>query len=333
MSTYFLASSTPLLPPDLPGGPGRPIQERRKLTLESLDGRQRIPLDGSAGWRVLSGATGLEMPPMDVVTSAVPGVAGSVLQDVRAMERPVFVPILVQAPTLLTHLDLLASIRDLTDPLRGEFRIVGDASRGERELTVVYTGGLEGDSGRDVSGVYWRTLGLTATACQPFATDRTDRLVEFATAGGGGPFLGAVGGVDAPWPRAISSSAVIGNNMRVQVTSEVPVYPTLELVGPMTSFAGTMRLEDATLPPFYGGAEWSVSIPAGVPAGSTLRLVTDPRARSYRMDGQLAQGRVALGSTLRPFYPGVNVLDVSAPGGTDATRVRIRWRELHRSIW
>ncbi|MCZ2837134.1 hypothetical protein [Modestobacter sp. VKM Ac-2985] len=270
---------------------------------------------------------------MDVVTSAVPGVAGSVLQDVRAQERPVFVPVLVQAPTLIAHLDLLSGIRDLVDPLRGEFRIVGGTSRGERELTVVYTGGLEGSSGRDVSGVYWRKIGLTATACQPFAAARKDRLVEFATAGGAGPFLGSVGGTNALWPGAIASSAVIGENMRVQVTSEVPVYPTVELVGPMDSFTGTLRLEDSTLPPFFGGQSWSVSIPTGVPAGSTLRLVTDPRARSIRMDGQLAAGRVARGSTLRPFYPGVNVLDVSAPGGTEETRVRIRWRELHRSIW
>lgn len=306
-----------------------------KLILESLDRSRRIPLDDSMGWRALAGATGLDMPPMDVVTSLVPGVAGSVLEDVRAEERPVFLPIMVTAgdQTSVTHHALMDELRDLVDPLNGEFRVVGVTPRAERELTVVYTGGLEGQYGTTEAGLYWRKFGLNATACQPFARDRADRVVEFAMSSGGGPFLGPVGGTNALWPRSLATAAVIGDNMRVTVGSEVPVFPTVELVGPMDSFAGTMRLADATLPPFYGGMEWSVSVPQGVPEGSTLRLVTDPRARSIRMDGQLAAGRVARGSTLRPFYPGVNVLDVSAPGGTDETRVRLLWRELHRSLW
>lgn len=331
MSTYFLSAPVGK-PPAAPRDPG-PVLD---TALESLDGTRRIPLDGSTGWTHLAGSTGLEMPPIDVATLPVPGVPGSVLQDVRVTERPIFIPILIDTVSTnhAIHLEALDAMRTLVDPLTGMFRIVGTTERGQRSLTAIYTGGLEGSDGRDERGLNWRKFGLTAVACQPFAEAREDRVVEFQNAGGGGGiFLGTAGGTNVPWPRALSSAAVIGDNMRVPVRSEVPVYPTVELVGPMESFTATVQLEDASLPPYFGGAAWSVSIPQGVPAGSTLRLVTDPRARSIRMDGQLAAGRVARGSTLRPFYPGVNLMSVAAPGGTEATRIRVSWRELYRSLW
>jgi len=329
VSHIFL--SAPIEKPVEPGATG-PILE---LTLESMDGVTRIPLNAVSGYSWLAGSVGLEMPPVEVISAHIPGVAGAVVQDVRVEQRNVIVPIFVgsRQGAHTDHLVLMDRLRRIVDPLTGTFRIVGTTRRGERELVCTYTGGLEGDDSPERAGVVWNRVALTALATDPFAQARSDRLVEFQAAGGGGVFLGTAGGTDAPWPRALSSSAVIGDNMRVNVTSEVPVYPTVELVGPMDSFTGTVQLEDASLPPYFGGAPWSVSIPQGVPAGSTLRLVTDPRARSVRLDGQLAAGRVALGSTLRPFYPGVNVMSVSAPGGTSETRVRIRWREKYRSLW
>jgi len=286
-TTYFLAAprgAEPTRPP-LPAREAVPT-----LTLESLDGTKRIPLVNTAGWKALAGVTGLDMPPIDTATGRIPGVSGSVLQDARAEERPVFIPIRISAPDGLfaTHRAAMQELLGLVDPLRGQFRIVGSTASGERHLTVTYTDGLQGDYGTDRWGLHWRKVCLTAVACQPFAEARQDRLVEFQTSGGGGVFLGTAGGTDAPWPRALSSSSVIGENMRVPVTSEVPVYPTVELVGPMDSFTGTVQLADASLSPYFGGAPWSVSVPQGVPAGSTLRLVTDPRARSIRLDGQLA---------------------------------------------
>jgi hypothetical protein len=302
-------------------------QTLRRLSLESLDGSRRIPLDGSTGWWRMAGSTGLEMPPFDVVRNPIPGVAGSVLQDVRTQERPVFVPIFTSSSNgHVDHLAMLDVIRSLVDPSTGEFRLIGESARSARELRVVYTEGLEGADGRSDSGIYWRKFGLSAVACQPFAQDRTQRSVEFSNSLGNTAFIGAVGDTDAIWPTGLGTAAVIGDNMRVDVASEVPVYPTVELVGPMDSFTGSLS-------PALSGAEWSVSVPGGLASGETFRMVTDPRARSFRVNGALAAGRVARGSQLRPFYPGVNVLDVSAPGATSETRVRVSWRELYRSLW
>lgn len=341
MSFAFLAA--PVAPePTTPGIP----QPELTLTLMSLDGGRRIVLDGSSGFTHMPGSTGLEMPPFDIVTTPLPGVPGSALQDVRVEERRIFLPIFVGTGTgsQLEHLLRMDDLRSIVDPLTGRFRIVGSTTRTQRELLAVYLGGLEGDDSEDANGLIWNKVGLTALACEPFARSRTDRVVEFSLGAEGGPFIGAVGGSDAIWPTSLGTSSVIGDNMRVAVASEVPVYPTVELIGPMDSFSATMSLENSALPPYFGGSTWSVSIPTGVPEGSTLRIVTDPRARSIRLGtgdpaetpgwtGALAAGRVARGSTLRPFYPGVNVMDVVAPGATAETRVRISWRELFRSLW
>lgn len=344
MSTYFLA-------PPAPAPAAQPDETQLVLTisLESLDGLRRIALDGSAGWTHMPGSSGLEMPPFTVARGNIPGVAGRVLQDVRAEERPVFLPLFVGTGTgtHVEHLERMDALRSIVDPLTGMFRIVGVTERTERELTVVYTGGLEGDDAADRNGLIWNKVGLTAIACDPWAHDRADRVLEFQSATVGAPFLGVVGGTDAPWPGALASSLVVGEGMGIRITSEVPVFPTLDLVGPMDSFTGTLSpvvtAEDGTST-FVGSPSWSVDIPTGVPAGSTLRLVTDPRVRSVRLGvgdpattpgwtGVRAAGQVARGSTLRPFYPGLNVLDVSAPGGTEDTRVRLSWREAFRSLW
>lgn len=304
------------------------------LSFESLDGSKQIVLNEESGWTHLPGATGLEMPPVALVTSSVPGVAGSVLDEVRVEERPIFIPIDAASPdyTRVTHQAMLSYIRDLVDPLKGEFWVVC----GDRRLKVAYTEGLEGAFGKDEMGHYWRKFGLKALACQPFAEAKEVHPVEFRIDVAGKAFLGTKGGSTSPWGSLqLTSSAVISTGMKVPVGSEVPVYPTVELVGPMDSFSGQVQ---------GPGGLWSINVPAGVQAGYTLRIVTDPRARSIRYGagdpattpgwtGVLAAGRVARGSSLTPFYPGNNIMSVASPGGTAATRIRISWRDLYRSLW
>lgn len=330
---YFLATSrTPS------HSPVSRQDEAPVLTFESLDGSRKITLDGRSGWTHLPGSTGLEMPPVEAVTSSVPGVYGSMLEEVRVEERPIFIPIDVASPDSrqVTHRAMLDAIRGLVDPLKGEFRVVCE----NRQLNVIYTGGLEGAFGVNEMGLYWRKFGLKGLAAQPFAESREERPVEFRMSSGGEPFLGVAGGTDTPWgTRTLTTASLISNNMRVWVDSEVPVYPTVYLVGPLDAFTGSVESEASPL-----GQQWSVSVPGGVPAGHTLRLVTDPRARSIRLgpgdpadnpswSGEPAAGLVARGSTLLPFYPGLNRMNVAAPGGTSETRIRIVWRDLHWSLW
>lgn len=326
MSTYYLAASRGLQTQPLP--PSREMIPT--LSLESMDGSKVIRLDGTMGWIRMPGSTGLEMAPTEVIRNSIPGVAGSLPVDVRMPARPIFIPLYGRSDTgQRSFFELLDQIRALINPLNGSFKVVGSSVRGVRELVVTYDGGFEGADGQDVHGLSWCKIGLRATADQPFARARKDTRLEFRAAEAQTPFLGIVGGTDAPWPGFMTSSAVIGDGMRIPVFSEVPVFPKLELVGAMNSFSSTLTSEngDSSIGP------WSVDVPLGVPAGSKFVMVTDPRTRSVRLDGALAAGRVALGSAVYPLQPGGNTLNVAAPGGTVDTRVVISWRDLFWSLW
>jgi hypothetical protein len=299
------------------------------LALESMDGSVSIPLNGTVGWTRMPGATGLEMPPVDVIREAIPGVPGSMVTDVKVLARSVFLPLYGRSNSgQVGYRQLLDQLRALIDPITGSFRLVGASIRGRRELVVTYDGGLEGADGQDTEGLSWCKVGLKMTADEPYAQALEDRRLEFrVTPSVPEPFLGVVGGTDSPWPGSLSNTSVIGNGMEVVVYSEVPVYPKLELIGPMTSFSGELD------PIALTNREWTVSVPAGVAGGSTLILVTDPRYRSIRLNGVAAAGSVTLGSTLRPFYPGINTMSVVAPGGNENTLIVFTWREKFRSLW
>lgn len=306
------------------------------ISLESMDGSVSIILDSKTGWTRMPGSTGLKMPPYEIISSAIPGVPGSTVQDVRVQERPIFIPIYCQSSTSQrSYLEMVDTLFSLVDPTSGSFKIVATTVRGVRELEVTYDGGLEGADGGDSDGLSWMKAGLKAVANDPFARAREDTRMEFRVENNAVPFLGVAGGSDAPWPTALSSSSVIGSGMEVPIYSEVPVYPTLELVGAMTSFEGTLSptviLPNGT-PVTIEDQAWNVEV-GSISAGSTFRMVTDPRVRSIRLDGALAAGMVTRGSTLRPFYPGLNTLSVVAPGATVDTLIILSWRDLFRSLW
>ena len=74
-------------------------------------------------------------------------------------------------------------------------------------------------------------------------------------------------------------------------------------------------------------------MPGAVVAGSVLTIVTDPRAKSIRLDGVPAPGLVARGSRLMPLVKGRNTLSVSAAGATASSRVSVSWRGLYLGLW
>lgn len=331
MSTYYLAAPPPA--PPLPT-PRDPIPQ---ITLESMNGRHVIPLDGLSGWIRMPGATGFSMPPVEVISESQPDVDGATVKEVRVLPRPVFLPIYCRSDISFAEFQNMKDhLRHIIDPKTGKFKIVGKSTRAERELIATYTGGLEGSDELGMEGASWGKLGINAVAYQPFAQRRTDTVLEFANPGTSKPLIGAVGGSDAPWPPVMASGAVIGSDMQITVDSDVPIFPVLEIVGPMSSFEGDLSAL-VTAPDgdshVVEDQDWYMNIPLGVPALQTFRIDTDPNGFSARLNGALAAGRISLGSTLRAFHPGLNVLNVVASGSTSATRVRLSWRDRFWSLW
>jgi len=322
--SFFVLASVSSTPPTEPPA----SEDSRKIWLESSDGSIVVPVNGPIRQRrvsLLNGFAGLEVAPSELETSGTPGVEGTNLSSVTFPQRDVLLPMSLLGADQGEMWALRRQIWEVTDPTPPTpndpprtFRIVAESASGRRQLELCYVSGLEGD---ELGVPFFDRFVLQALAAQPFPEDREAVRREFPL-GSAEPFLSSSAGTDRPWgTRQLAPSTVIGEDMHLQMVSGRPFYPTIELRGPASS---------ATITSSTG---LSIHVPAPIPAGQTLRIVTDPRYKSIRLDGALAAGRVARGSRFAPFVPGENVLDVVVPDATSQTLLALEWRGRHRSLW
>jgi hypothetical protein len=313
--------------------PPRPVTpaDMRNLWLESWDGAARIPIGGATHdgpVQLQVEASGLEVAPTEVERRSIPGVPGSVAVFSRTLTREPLLPLLINSTDQAEQWAMVQQLRDLTDPspekltVDGSFRLVCASPSGTRQVGLVYESGLEG-SGTELPWAVRYVLDTSAP--QPHAEDRADTTREYSLGGGADRFF-AVDQADAGAPNfedaALAPDVILGDDMPLAITSEVPPFVTLEIVGP--TGPGVVVEADTGL---------YLSVPDGVADGSTLRIVTDPRRTSIRLDGEAAAGMLARGSVLRPLKFGQNLLSVTAPGATATTRLRLSWRGMYRSMW
>lgn len=298
--------------------------EIRAFWLESLDGSVVVPLSGE-GRVLMPGATGLELPPRSVVTSSTPGLPGASLREVNYLERDVFLPLAFHSwESQSEFFGRLAELRSLLsswgDVLgeTGTFRLGVNSYDGHRLLDVVYKAGWEGTLGGSDSGRDWELVPLNLVAVSPFWRSR-EQISKHYAAVPGPAFLGT-GDNSNPWPRRISSSRTIGTNMPIPVKGDVPVWPEFTFTGPIPSVSIT-----------YPGT--NISIPGGVPDGSVLRLVTDPRAQSARLDGAIAWGRINMGATFSPLLPGTNRVSIALATDSADAGLDLSWYTQWESAW
>lgn len=333
--TYMVLATVRLTPPVVPAAP----QDQRVFWLESWDGTVRIPI-GSATHegpvQLLVDAAGLEEAPQDVTIDPIPGVAGGVATFSQTLVREPLLPLRISTRDQAEQWAEVQRLRDLTNPSPetltpdGTFRLVCASPSGTRQVGLVRQSGMEG-TGTELP---WTVLYvLDCAAPNPFAEDREDTAREYSLGEGGGRFLAwDVGDVDTPAFEDVRLAwdVILGDDMPLVIDSEVAPFVTLEIVGPTGE--GVVVEADSGL---------YLSVPLGVEADQTLRIVTDPRRKSIRLfdnsdpddPGTPAAGMLARGSRLRPLAFGQNKLSVTAPGATSATRLRLLYRGQHRSMW
>jgi len=316
VTVFVLASVRPAPPVES----GRPRLDSREFWLESWDGSVKLPIARErhrGSIRLLTGGAGYEVAPSELALSSVPGAAGAVVTGVHTRPRDVLLPLQVHGRNQAAVWAEVQKLRDLTDPERGmtrdgNFRLVCRSASGTRQLSLAYRSGLE-DAVEDLP--WMKEYVLDCLAPQPFPQDREEQSKPFLLASGNAGFLGA------PWPPKLSSSAVMGAGTPVEMLSTVPVYVTAALTGPCDSVL------------IEGSNGLRLDVPGGVPAGKTLRIVTDRRRKSIRLDGAPAAGMLAMGSKAPPFPLGQTLLSVTATGATAATRLVLSWLGLHRSLY
>lgn len=314
MSIIFAEARTPI--PDPPA-----VEDHRQFWLEALDGSVQVRAEGML--RLAPEVLGLVEPPVTVIETQTPGVAGSVIEEVRFEARPVTLTGRIEGRTQDDVRRMLRQLRAVLKPGRlvtrdGACLLVCRSDWGIRQMTVTYTGGLEDDDPESIVELYRFALRLRAV--DPFAYDRTVRTIGFGTRSSS---VAMTSTNPAGKTRGLVSSSVLGENMRVQVVSEVPVPATLRIHGP---FDPGVRVTAST------GLD--VTLLSGLDADEEMVIETTRRAKSIRVNGQKAAGRIARGGRFgAPLLPGENVFNVTGTGASTTSRIAISWRGGWESLW
>ncbi len=273
-----------------------------------------LALDGSAGVKVLRGASGLDVHPRMLTVANRVGSPGGVIVNMQQPPRTVSLPIFVDTSTISA-----AAVAAL---FHAGGTLVADSGRELRELA--YLSGLEGvwsvDAG-GVTGFNHRKFPLELLATEPFwyGPAVTETFV-----------FGDPTAWDAPisWDAAIPWNG--GSGVTITVEGEAPTSPLWTITGAATSVTVGNGVQAWT---------WTQSL--ATPAYSSVEpaygtVDQRPGTRSPRLGSNLygvAETGYGLWSLLSNdsilewgLAPGVNELIVSA-GGKDASSKLDLWYE------
>jgi hypothetical protein len=246
--------------------------------------------------------------------------AGARLKEIRTLEREIFLPLFIENPSAhasyLDDLDQLAGLFNYRTvdyaANDGTLNLVATSVRGERRLRCAYTEGMTG-YGTDNQGSTWASFGLKFLCVQPYwygtpwttgvlkqHADEPDFFSEF--------------------PPLLSSALTIGADIPVTVSGDVESWMTVDLVGPATSVT-------------ISGEGNLVSIPAGLGAGATAKIVTDPRGRTALFDGVVDWTRIGPATTWRPLQPGSRSISILVTGIASQTQAAISGPTLYERPW
>ncbi|AYG80000.1 hypothetical protein DWB77_02120 [Streptomyces hundungensis] len=209
-----------------------------KVTITGGNGEE-IPLTDFSGraWPAIflqDGATGLDLPPMEVHSDTSPNLDGGWFRSTRAAERPILLPLYLYGIDRRTILNLKRKLSRTLNPKNGACILrftEGDST--SRYLTAYYKGGMEGNEGTDNAGFTWCRYGVQLTAFDPWFYGDRDVVAEWKT-GAGKVFLKGAG---KPFvPLDISTGTISSRGVTVFNPGDVEAWPVWEIAGPVRSF-------------------------------------------------------------------------------------------------
>lgn len=317
-----------------PGGDLRIVTDGRRLDFASLAGVQMAFPDDDAVL-MLSGITGLEIPPRRVTAQDFPGLDGQRLTQLSTGSREVVIPFLFDSPSgdVRTSRAALAKVRALLDYRatdyalnEGTFDLVatGVDGTGTRYLRVTYVDGMEGNLGIANGGTYWSTCDARLLAVSPYWRGETWGIFDVGI-GADDPFLAVA--TEPQYDLVISSDRVLGVGVPVRVAGDVPSPCKVRVVGPATT-------THVTSP-----AGLDVTI-GNVPTGQTFILDTgttdNGRRKSATLQGVSSWSLISASpkwGTGGALPVGNTTVDIVATGATSATRISVYGTALYETAW
>lgn len=257
---------------------------------------------------VVRGATGLGVPPADIIADKLPFTSGDIPRHVQVKGREIELPLFVQGPTL-------GGLLDAADDLAAWFATADEASRtpgylritrpnddAVRQIACYYRGGLDGDMG--TGSPTTALLALSLYAPDPYWTDETETEATY-------------------------DQADVGVVQGMVNTGDVHAYPIWEIVGP----ASAITLANTTT-----GKTLALTANGGVTllVGETLTIDSRPASQRttqaiVNQAGAALYNRVAVNTAPWWLKAGANNFTIAASGTSGATSFAVRWLPRYRS--
>lgn len=279
----------------------------RTFTLYPAGGRApRLLNDRTNGLRVLKGIEGLNAPDFQLVTSTTPLLDGEQLDDVYALARDIFLPMMITGRTEGEFRERAAGLISDLFPLRGQGMFeVAQADGQRRRVPVIYTDGLRGSEGITDGGQTWWKFGLKLRALNPWWMG--DPITQEWKNTPPVNFLPIT-------PRRVSLSSVLGSTT-LNNPGDVETYPVWRLTAPADSVTLT-RTDTGE----YLGVSHTL------PADTTLTIVTSPRAVDLSLStGETYWKYLTNGSSLWQLPAGDAPLELNVTGGGPDTVLSLEY--------
>lgn len=265
------------------------------------------------GISLIHGMTGFGIAPTELTYSDRAQAHGAILTGVHLEKRELFIPLIMDADSIL-ELDMMRdSLVERLNPLLGEGTLtverIADGQR--RSAPVIYQKGLDGDYGEGYNGD-WHTFGLTFAMGEAF-WNGPETKVEWSLSKTSKPLVS--NSVDF-FPVIIGKSNVNGA-YQVDIVGDAPVYPVWTITGPATDIRITNKVTGQ-----------KIQINGEVKVGESITIDTKNYTLSStsRSENELWDA-LSLDSTLFPLQKGKNSVEAVATGLTSASRITATYRQ------
>lgn len=260
---------------------------------------------------VLSGPSGLLMPPIAMASRELPLRAGSQLQGVRVATREFDLPLYIEAASLAAVVDTHEQLLTWVDPTRGDVALRVTRPDGtRRELLATYLGGLEGEETTENGVEVWWEGTATFRAHEPYWRD-VEATVRTSA-------LDTLSGFWFPlnFPIQLAGSQVYRLTAETN-TGSAEAYPTWTITGPGTN----PLVRNLTTGKHLG-------LTLTLLAGETVTIETAPLAALpiHDASGNSRFDALTSGSERWPLVRGANSIQIEMTGATAASSVVMEYR-------
>lgn len=265
---------------------------------------------GPEPFHLLAGSQGLGVAPTTFASAPVPGGHGSLLRGKRLDERPVFIPVLLEAATADEADELREYLTRFVSPLDPDplyLRVQTSGREKWRELRVHYSGGLDGVFEKGAQA--WQTIGLEFRAFEALWRGEHETITKHVDPGLK-PFLSTT---EAFFP-VLLADAVVDAQLTLDIAGDAPTFPVWTITPPG---------EDLLI--VHTGTGQRFFLDGLITEPVTINMETWAITSATYPNGELWD-RVSVDSTMFELLPGTNTLEFSMVGSTTDSMVHVTYQ-------